>query len=505
MTHPAGDDKHAHQRVGRYEIFDRIASGGMATVHLARLSGAEGFSRVVAVKRMHPHFLVDPAFKAMFVAEARVAARVRHPNVVPILDVLAENDEIVIIMDYVHGESLMALTRAARKASGNVPIEVATSVMVGLLQGLHAAHTALDEKGQPLGLVHRDVSPHNVLVGTDGVARVLDFGIAKVVRGPGDTDPGVLKGKFSYIAPELVQSAPPSRQSDLFSAAVVFWELLTGSKLFQGVNEQERLLRVVEGNYPTPRSISPHVPERLDRIVMRGLCLDPAQRPESALEMAIELEHAVPLASQRVVGEWVSKLAGDVLAQRSELIHQIESTTISLVRRSVPPVSSSLAPTVPAPSLSPAPTISATPPGVEPPPPVTSEVRATFPRPRRFGWIAAGATLALALLLGALLALHAPAGHGGESALALDGAAAMRKPAALPPTTALPTAPPTTAVATPPSATLAASSSATTPPSLTLGSLHGTPSSRLGSGNFTSKPPTHAPAKRPGTYLPNEL
>src|SRR4051794_21281797 len=329
MSYPAGDDKQAHQRVGRYEIFDPIAAGGMATVHLARLSGAEGFSRVVAVKRMHPHFLVDPTFKAMFIAEARVAARVRHPNVVPILDVLAENDEIVIIMDYVHGESLMALTRAARKWGTSVPIEVASAVMVGVLQGLHAAHTAQDEQGRPLGLVHRDVSPHNVLVGTDGVARVLDFGIAKAIRGReahGDTDPGVLKGKFSYIAPELIHGAPPSPQSDLFSAAVVFWELLTATKLFHGVNEQERLVRIVQGNYPSPRSVAPHVPEILERILMRGLRLEPEERHASALEMAIELENAVPVASQRIVGEWVSKLAEDVLAQRTELIHQVEAS-----------------------------------------------------------------------------------------------------------------------------------------------------------------------------------
>ncbi|HTQ04672.1 MAG TPA: protein kinase, partial [Polyangiaceae bacterium] len=130
MTEPAGEAKRAHQRVGRYEIFDRIAAGGMASVHLARLSGAEGFSRLVAVKRMHPHFLVDPAFKSMFVAEARVAARVRHPNVVPILDVLAENDEILIVMDYVHGESLVSLVRAAKKAGADVPVELAASIMV---------------------------------------------------------------------------------------------------------------------------------------------------------------------------------------------------------------------------------------------------------------------------------------------------------------------------------------------------------------------------------------
>jgi serine/threonine protein kinase len=383
MTEPAGEEKRAHQRVGRYEIFDRIASGGMASVHLARLSGAEGFSRLVAVKRMHPHFLVDPAFKAMFVAEARVAARVRHPNVVPILDVLAENDEILIVMDYVHGESLVSLVRAAKKAGAGVPVELAAAIMVGLLQGLHAAHVASDEKGRPLGLVHRDVSPHNVLVGVDGVARVLDFGIAKAVQGRaahGDTDPGVLKGKFSYMAPELIHGAQPSRQSDLFSASVVFWELLTGSKLVQGVNDQERLLRVVKGDYPSPRRVAPHVSEVVDRIVMRGLALDPAARHEHALAMAIELENAVPLASQRVVGEWVSKFAEGVLAQRGELIQEVEASTISLVRWSAPP---------------PAEVVSGTPPGVD-----TPVLDAPAPAAkRRTTLVAAAVAVAVAVVL----------------------------------------------------------------------------------------------------------
>jgi eukaryotic-like serine/threonine-protein kinase len=332
-----GEDRPVLHRVGRYEIFDRIASGGMATVHLARLSGAEGFSRVVAVKRMHPQFQLDPEFKAMFVAESRVAARVRHPNVVPILDVLAENDELVIVMDYVHGESAVALARAARQAATHVPVDIACSVLTGLLHGLHAAHTALDEQGRPLGIVHRDVSPHNVLVGVDGVARVLDFGIAKARQGHTTTDPGVVKGKFSYMAPELLHGDPATPRSDVFSAAVVAFELLTGTKLFGGANEQERIRRVLQGDYPHVRSVAAHVPVAMDEVIMRGLALDPAQRYADARSMAIAFERAVPLASPRVVGEWVAGLAAQVLAQRSELIQQIETTTIGVVRRSVAP------------------------------------------------------------------------------------------------------------------------------------------------------------------------
>ncbi len=488
MTEPAGEEKRAHQRVGRYEIFDRLASGGMASVHLARLSGAEGFSRLVAVKRMHPHFLVDPAFKAMFVAEARVAARVRHPNVVPILDVLSENDEILIVMDYVHGESLVSLVRAAKKAGASVPVELAASIMVGLLQGLHAAHTASDEKGRPLGLVHRDVSPHNVLVGVDGVARVLDFGIAKAVQGRaahGDTDPGVLKGKFSYMAPELIHGAQPSRQSDLFSASVVFWELLTGTKLVQGVNDQERLLRVVKGDYPSPRRVAAHVSEVVDRIVMRGLALDPADRHEHALAMAIELESAVPLASQRVVGEWVSKFAEGVLAQRSELIQEVEASTISLVRWSAPP---------------PADLVSATPPGVDAP---LLDLPGAAPKQRGTARFALALAVLMALMV-AIFALFRTTRAAPRTALTPPARTAP------PPSAVTRTGPPTSPVVAAPAAVASQaplSAATTTSSPITTAAAPGVPPTSVAHGPAPKPLPGKASARSPRrrSYLPNEL
>jgi serine/threonine protein kinase len=342
--------KLAEQQVGRYAIFDRIAAGGMASVHLARLSGSEGFSRVVAVKRMHQHFAENPEFKRMFSAEARMAARIRHPNVVPTLDVLVDRNELVIVMDYVHGESLQTLVKAASSKSAPVPIPVLSAVMVSVLHGLHAAHEARDESGKPLGIIHRDVSPHNVLVGADGVARVLDFGVAKAIHAHQDTDPGRLKGKFSYMAPEVIRGEPGTRKADVFSAAVVTWELITGRKLFAGATDQERMYQILGGVYPMPSSLRADVPAALDRIVMKGLRPDPNARYASATEMAIELERETSLASSRVVGEWVTELAGATLEQRAELIHEIEaSSVLQVVRQSmVPPERISIArPTVP--------------------------------------------------------------------------------------------------------------------------------------------------------------
>lgn len=316
------------ERIGRYAIFGVIAQGGMARVHLARFMGPEGFSRIVAVKRMHSQFLEDPEFKQMFVAEARLAARVRHPNVVPVLDVLSQSNELLLVMEYVHGESLQSLVRAARSARAPIPLPIACATLMVALQGIHAAHEARDEMGRPLNIVHRDVSPHNIMVGVDGVIRVLDFGVAKAVQAQ-DARPGMLKGKFSYMAPEVLGGAPASRQSDIFSAAVVFWELLAGRRLFNGATEHERVQSVLQRKYPSPREINAQVPVSLDCIVMKGLSPDPERRYATALEMAIAIERYSTPIPQRLIGEWVSKWAADALKQRAEMIHQIETTYVS--------------------------------------------------------------------------------------------------------------------------------------------------------------------------------
>jgi eukaryotic-like serine/threonine-protein kinase len=340
--------KRPEHQVGRYAIFDEIAAGGMATVHLARLVGSGGFSRVVAAKRMHRHFLQDQNFRRMFLAEARLAARILHPNVVPILDVLSDHDdELIIVMEYIHGESLLALLRAAKKAKQAISVPVGCAIAAALLEGLHAAHEAQNEKGEPLGIVHRDVSPQNVLVGADGVARVLDFGIAKAVHEQTHTNPGTLKGKFSYMAPEVVRGAAVTRQADVFSAGVVLWEVLAGKMLFGGASEHERLVRIVAGKYPSPRQYNPRVSPALEKVVAKALQLDTGSRYATAQEFAVEIESVVPIASRRVVSEWVRKLAASTLDQRETMIHAIE--TSSVVAKSELPTSTGRAAGTPPP------------------------------------------------------------------------------------------------------------------------------------------------------------
>ena len=312
-------------QVGRYSIFGPLAAGGMATVHLAKLVGSAGFSRVVAAKRMHRDLLLDPECKEMFLDEARLAARVSHPNVVPVLDVISHENELFIVMDYVHGAALHVLLRMAKDGNQPIPVKIGCAVVAEALHGLHAAHEARDEKGAPLDIVHRDVSPQNIIVGSDGVARVLDFGIAKAIYGYHQTNPGTLKGKLAYMAPEVIRGAEVTRQVDVFSAGVVFWEVLTGQRLFGDPSDEMRKLSILSGKYPSVREVNPKVSAALDLVVKKALELDTRFRYRTALEFAIDVERAISVSSHRVVSEWVRRLAAGTLQQRAALIQEIES------------------------------------------------------------------------------------------------------------------------------------------------------------------------------------
>jgi serine/threonine-protein kinase len=305
--------------IGRYLLCDAIASGGMATVHLGRLLGPVGFSRTVAIKRLHPYFARDPEFVAMFLDEARLAARIRHPNVVSTLDVVVLQGELFVVMDYVHGEALSKMI----KAHGAVPPAIAASIMAGVLYGLHAAHEAKNDDGTPLHIVHRDVSPQNVLVGSDGVARVVDFGVAKAVGRLQTTREGALKGKIAYMSPEQVSSDTVDRRTDVYAASVVLWEMLTGKRLFDADNEVRILQKVLNGKIEPP-SKHVQIPAELDALVMKGLARDPDDRFASAWEMAEAIQR-IAFATPGQVSEWVQRLGAKTLADRAKMIADVES------------------------------------------------------------------------------------------------------------------------------------------------------------------------------------
>ncbi len=328
----------AQRVVGRYVLHGEIAHGGMATVHYGRLVGEVGFSRTVAIKCLHAQFAKDPDFKSMFLDEARLCARIRHPNVVPILDVVALEGELFMVMEYVQGETLSRLVRNSRNASKRVPLRIVSAILTNALEGLHAAHEAVSELGEPLGIVHRDVSPQNIMVGVDGVARVLDFGVAKAAGRLQSTRDGQLKGKLPYMAPEQLRGSRIDRRTDVYAAAVVLWESLTGRRLFDAEDEVVIFGKVLEGAVEPPSRLVPGLPRALDEVCLRGLAADPDRRFQSAQEMAIALEHAVGVAIPREVGRWVDQMAGASLKKRSDCIAEIESVPsgVSLSAHAVP-------------------------------------------------------------------------------------------------------------------------------------------------------------------------
>jgi serine/threonine-protein kinase len=325
--------------VGRYALYGKIASGGMATLHFGRLLGPSGFARTVAVKCLYPQFAQDPDFSAMFLDEARLVSRIRSPYVVPTLDVVSEDGELAIVMEYVHGESLGVLVpsrsdgEARRPSRPEVPVEVAVAVLCDVLEGLHAAHEARSEQGQPLGIVHRDVSPQNILVGTDGLGHLIDFGVAKATGRLQTTREGQLKGKLAYMSPEQLRGEPVTRRSDVYAASVVLWEALVGERLFGAGDEGATVTRVLMGEIAPPsQAVRRNRPsgqtqaiERLDAVVMRGLDRQPANRFETARDMAVALERCVARASAAEVARWLEEVAAPELTRRAAAITAIEN------------------------------------------------------------------------------------------------------------------------------------------------------------------------------------
>jgi serine/threonine-protein kinase len=313
--------------VGRYLMFEAIAAGGMASVHFGRLRGARGFGRTVAIKRLHRALANEPSLVTGLLEEARIGALIRHPNVVSILDVVEAEREIFLVMDYVAGESLAKLVRAHLGAHERPPdARIVVAIVVGALRGLHAAHEATSDSGDPLGIIHRDVSPQNVLVGTDGIPRVVDFGIAKAIgRVLETTRAGELKGKLAYMAPEqLVPGGIVTRRTDVYAAGVVLWEALTATRLFTGEFAELTDPRRRE-NVPPPSTVEKTTPKILDEIVLRALGLNPGTRFETAEDMARELESAVKPATPEEVGAWVAQTAQDDLARRALRVVEIGS------------------------------------------------------------------------------------------------------------------------------------------------------------------------------------
>ena len=316
----------AGRHLGRYDVLTQLASGGMAAVYVARAKGVAGFERLVAVKVLHPHLAYEDEFISMFLDEARLAARIRHPNVVGTLDISdTQGDGFFLVMEYIEGDHLGALLAAAARAGERIPTPVVARIVLDALHGLGAAHELTDETGDWLELVHRDISPHNVMVGVDGIGRLTDFGVAKAEKRLTSTRAGHFKGKLAYMAPEQASTGHADQRSDLFAMGILLWESLTGRRLFRAENNAATLTKILQE--PIPR-VSELVPELapFDALLERALTREPDARFQGADEFADALERVARdhggVASARGVGNEVRRWLTDKLDTQRDRIRE---------------------------------------------------------------------------------------------------------------------------------------------------------------------------------------
>jgi serine/threonine-protein kinase len=333
---------HEGLRLGRYELMVPIAQGGMAEVWIARFTGELGFKRTVALKTIRPDHASNDAFRRAFLDEARIAAGLSHANVVPVLDLGEHSGLLFHVMPLILGGSVATLLRSHQEWLGSdaksaaLPVPIALRIISDALAGLHAAHGLSDERGTPLYLVHRDVSPQNVLVGIDGVARIADFGVAKMLgRLLEETQAGQIRGKPGYLAPEQVERQPLTRSTDVFCAGIVLWEMLTAKRLFRGdARPTTEMMRSKPAQ--DPRELNPEISIPLAKVILRALSSSPEDRYASALEMnaAIEAVAGGGFASSSVVAQFVQQVCGNRVEELKKRIRSpVEPET---ARNSVP-------------------------------------------------------------------------------------------------------------------------------------------------------------------------
>lgn len=305
-------------RLGRYELIARIAAGGMAEVFLARETGLAGLQRSVVVKRILPHLAADPEFVELFLQEARIVARLSHPNIAQVLELARHGETYFIAMEYVPGGTLRELLTASREGGRRVPVGVAVGLVAQACAGAHAAHELTAPDGTLLGLVHRDISPQNLMVGADGFVKLLDFGIAKATAASEATRTGGVKGKLLYLSPEQARQDPLDRRSDVFALAITLWELVAGEPPFKRSSDLETLQAIAAGSRPTLLSLAPDVPPGLAAVVEQALEHDREARTPSADAFRRALVHAAAEAGLATGQDVVAAFVRDVLGARFE-------------------------------------------------------------------------------------------------------------------------------------------------------------------------------------------
>ncbi|MDB4927968.1 MAG: Protein kinase, partial [Myxococcaceae bacterium] len=308
-------------RVGRYELLAPLGRGGMATVHLVRSVGSAGFERLAAMKILHRELSADQEFVEMFLDEARLAARLHHPNAAAILDLGADGPQPFMVMDYVEGDTLYAVQAAASSLHRTIPVGVALRIILDALAGLDAAHELRGIDGAPLGLIHRDVSPLNVLVGVDGVARLVDFGIARAASRRGVTAVGMVKGNLPFMSPEQLRGLAVDRRSDVYSMGVTLWETLTLRRCLP-MREGAAISRLAREDYRPLAEVAPKLPASLDAICRQALAFDPDERFPTAAAFAAAIEGAFrhDVATQRELAQFMSVVAATKVKREREAV-----------------------------------------------------------------------------------------------------------------------------------------------------------------------------------------
>lgn len=350
------------EQYGPYQLLARLATGGMAHVFLARRTGEEDSSRLVVVKRILPHLAENQEFVSMFLQEARVAARLDHPAIAHVLDLGHVDGSYFMAMEYVPGDDFRRVTRHADAEGRTLPVALACRMVIGACEGLDFAHSRIDERGRALNIVHRDVSPQNLLVTFDGLVKVIDFGIAKAADSAHHTRTGVLKGKYAYMSPEQAEGLALDRRSDVFALGIVLYELITRTRLFKRHNDLATLKAVTDCQVPRPTQFNPSIDPELEGIVLRALARDRGQRTPTAGHLARELEaylsaHGLP-GSTAHLRQFMREIYAERLAAEKALGHP------SVVDAA--PVQPPDGPPVPARRSSPAPARASSPPPVSP-------------------------------------------------------------------------------------------------------------------------------------------
>jgi serine/threonine-protein kinase len=304
------------QQQQRYRIIERIAAGGMAEVYRAESAGLEGFKKIVAIKRVLPHLSEKKQFIGMFLDEARTSAHLSHSNCVQVFDIGVGDNTYFIVMEFVDGSDLKAIIEHRRSRGQGVPVEAACLVCVKVCEGLAYAHEVTDTKGRKLGIVHRDVSPPNVLITRHGEVKIADFGLAKANSQLEQSEPGIIKGKFSYLSPEAAMGETVDHRADIFAIGIMLWEMLAGRRLFLGETDIETVRQVQASRIPPLAGENPGVTAELDRILQKALAREPKQRYQSARDLGRDLNTYLFHAGHAVSSFDIATLVQEAMVAR---------------------------------------------------------------------------------------------------------------------------------------------------------------------------------------------